>query len=208
MKNFIKIAVVILALSILISCTSLYEDLLDEYGPSNLETVAKSSTTSTTTKPTTSSSSESLGDDIPPVDDVPEVTFSAPDFTVIDMDGNEVLLSSFAGKPIVINFWATWCGYCKQEMPDFQALSEKYPNVQFVMVNTNDSVSSGKAYIDQNGFTFPVFFDTDGSAAAAYNVSAYPYTFFINASGELVAYGRGMLNYEQIEKGILMITEE
>ena len=205
MKNFIKIAVVILALSILISCTSLYEDLLDEYGPSNLETVAKSSTT---TKPTTSSSSESLGDDIPPVDDVPEVTFSAPDFTVIDMDGNEVLLSSFAGKPIVINFWATWCGYCKQEMPDFQALSEKYPNVQFVMVNTNDSVSSGKAYIDQNEFTFPVFFDTDGSAAAAYNVSAYPYTFFINASGELVAYGRGMLNYEQIEKGILMITEE
>ena len=210
MKKIFLIVAVVISIALLVSCTSLYNDLLKEYGPSNLETVNKSTTeaTNSTTAATSASSSEIDDGTNDPEDDPTDTVFSAPDFTVIDMDGNEVKLSSFAGKPIVINFWATWCGYCKQEMPDFQALYEKYPDIQFVMVNANDTVSNGKSYISQSGYTFPVFFDTTGEATTAYGVNAFPYTFFINASGELVVYGRGMLSYESIEEGISMIKGE
>lgn len=206
MKKIIRITIIALTVAILISCTSLYNNLLDEYGPSNLETVS-TTTTSTNTGTSTSTSSDQGGNGSEN-NDPPGDSFSAPDFTVLDMDGNEVQLSSFLGKPIVLNFWATWCGYCVQEMPDFQTFYEKYPDVQFVMVNVEESASTVKSFIDQKGFTFPVFRDTDGSAAVAYGVNAYPYSFFINAEGELVAYCRGMISYSSLESAIKMITEE
>lgn len=69
-----------------------------------------------------------------------QAAVAAPDFTAVDGEGNEVRLSDYQGKPVVLNFWATWCGYCKEEMPDFQTAFEKYPDVQFLMVNATDGV--------------------------------------------------------------------
>ena len=204
MKKSFKILVITLLLALFVSCTALYNNLLKEYGPSNLETVPSSSTT----KNSSTSSTQSNTDNNPTEDDKNPIEFSAPDFTVLDINGNEVRLSSFAGKPIVINFWGSWCGYCKQEMPDFQKMYEKYPNVQFVMINSGDTISTAKSYIEQNGFTFPVFFDTTDEAVIAYGVTAFPYSFFINAEGEYVAYARGMISASQLESGIKMITEE
>lgn len=140
-----------------------------------------------------------------------EAQLAAPDFTVLDSEGNEVQLSDYVGKPIVLNFWATWCYYCKEEMPDFDKAYEAYPEVQFLMVNATDGVqetmASAKEYVEQEGFQFDVFFDTNFDAVNAYQVSGFPATFFIDENGNLVTYGRGMLDFETLEKGIQMITE-
>ena len=137
-----------------------------------------------------------------------EAQLAAPDFTVLDSEGNEVQLSDYVGKPIVLNFWATWCYYCKEEMPDFDKAYEAYPEVQFLMVNATDGVQetmeSAQEYIQQEGFQFDVFYDTQLEAVNAYYVTA---TYFIDAQGNLVTRSRGMLDYDTLVKGIGMITE-
>lgn len=140
-----------------------------------------------------------------------ENQYAAPDFTVLDHEGNEVKLSDYKGKPVVLNFWATWCYYCKVEMPDFDQAYEKYPDVQFLMVNATDGVQetmeSAKEYIEQEGFRFDVFFDTKLEAVNAYYVTGFPSTYFIDKNGNLVTFRNGMLDFETLEKGIQMITE-
>ena len=136
----------------------------------------------------------------------------APDFEIIDWNGNKVKLSDLFGKPIVLNFWASGCGPCRNEMPDFQVAYEKYGDeVQFMMVNYigffGETVDSAKAFINDQGYTFPVYFDTENRAAATYGINSIPQTFFIGANGELVAYGQGMLDMAALEQGISMIID-
>lgn len=139
------------------------------------------------------------------------VTISIPDFTAIDYEGNTVKLSDYVGKPIVLNFWATWCVYCKMEMPDFSSAQKAYPDVVFLMVNAtgvnNETVEGAKKYVESEGFDFTVLFDTNGEALNAYGVASFPTTYFISAEGELVARGIGALSYANLEEGIGMITE-
>ena len=140
-----------------------------------------------------------------------ETEYAAPDFTVFDEEGNEVKLSDYRGQPVVLNFWATWCYYCKVEMPDFDKAYEKYPDVQFLMVNVTDgaqeTMDSAQKYIKQEGFRFDVFFYTNLEAVNAYYVSGLPSTFFIDKNGNLVTRSSGMLDLETLEQGIQMITE-
>ena len=134
----------------------------------------------------------------------------APDFTVYDVDGNEVKLSDFFGKPIVVNFWASWCGPCKMEMPDF---NEKYQeldgDVTFLMVNMTDgsreTVDIASAFIAEQGYTFPVYYDTASSAALTYSVYSLPTTFFIDAQGNAIAQATGAIDAATLQKGIDMI---
>ncbi|NMP37200.1 MAG: TlpA family protein disulfide reductase [Clostridiales bacterium] len=123
----------------------------------------------------------------------------ATDFTVIDMDGNNVKLSDYFGKPIVINFWATWCGPCKSELPTFDKLySENKDDVVFLMVNLTDgyrdTTKSVKEFFSDNGYAFPVYFDTEYSAANAYRVSSIPMTVFIDKSGAVAASHVGVMS--------------
>ena len=140
-----------------------------------------------------------------------EADYTAPDFTVLDYNGNEVKLSDFKGKPVVLNFWATWCGYCKAEMPDFNTAAELYPDVQFMMINATDGVQetleNAKAYVEAENFTFDVFFDTNLEAVSKYYITGFPATIFIDKDGNLVTRGNGMLDYETLERGIQLITE-
>ena len=138
---------------------------------------------------------------------------TAPDFTMLDMEGNEVKLSDFLGTPIVLNFWASWCPPCKAELPDFDDACKKYEGkVTFLMVNLTDgqreTVEVAKSYIASQGYTFPVYFDTKYEAAYTYGVSSIPQTYFINADGSLEARATGMISAAQLEKGIGMIYSE
>jgi len=137
---------------------------------------------------------------------------AAPDFTVYDSDGNAHKLSDFRGKPVVLNFWASWCGPCKSEMPDFdEAYAQHGNNIHFLMVNLTDNyqetVDAASAFIEENGYGFPVYYDTDVDAAAAYGVSSVPVTYFIDGDGYLVAMGQGMLSAYDLARGIAMLTE-
>ena len=111
---------------------------------------------------------------------------AAPDFTVYDVEGNPVSLSDFFGRPIVLNFWASWCGPCKMELPDFQTVYDEVGgDVQFLMINLTDgsreTVETASAYLKEQGYTLPAYYDTQLSAAMAYGVSAIPCTYFIDA---------------------------
>ena len=150
-----------------------------------------SSQTSPSTEGTTSGKKPDVTEDIK--------KNTAPDFTVLDKDGNTVRLSEKFGKPIVINFWATWCPPCKQELPDFDKLCKEYGDrVVFMMVNLTDgyrdTVDGTKRFVSGKGYTFPVYFDTKDNAASAYNVSSIPQTTFIDALGNIYTTRIGAMN--------------
>ena len=142
-----------------------------------------------------------------------ENSVQAPDFTVYDVQGQAWRLSDFRGKPIVLNFWATWCGPCKKEMPDF---NEKYlelgDKVQFLMVNVTDgvrdTVENASALMAEKGYQFPVFYDTQLEASNLYGVNALPSTFFIDKEGNVVLWGEGMLTAENLQYGLDQIVTE
>lgn len=127
----------------------------------------------------------------------------APDFTVTTIDGQNVKLSDFRGKPVVLNFWASWCGPCKSEMPAFQAAYwEKGSQVQFMMVNltgSSETVETASGFIADEGYTFPVFYDTAGEGSAAYRVMSIPATYFIDSDGNIVASHVGAMDSATLE---------
>ena len=191
MKNSVKWIVIALVLVGFIAGASvLYNKLSDEY--------------ELTPSVQTTSGSNNHSEQSSDAED-----YTAPDFTVLDYEGNPVKLSDFKGKPVVINFWATWCYYCKEEMPDFNDAFKKYPDVEFLMVNATDgyqeTVESAKKYMEEQNFDFNVYFDTESEAVNAYYVNSFPTTFFIDAEGNLVTYANGMLDYDNLEKGIDLI---
>ena len=129
--------------------------------------------------------------------------FPVMDFTVYDIDRNPVKLSDFFGKPILINFWATWCPPCKSELPDFDRVYADYgEDVVFMMVNmtdgSRDTVESASAFTADNGYSFPVYYDCDLNAAYTYGASSIPMTVLIGADGNIVGGQVGVLTEEQL----------
>lgn len=137
----------------------------------------------------------------------------APDFTVYDEKGNSVSLSGMRGKPTIVNFWATWCGYCVQEMPDFQKAYDEYGDeVSFMMINLTDGKSETKDMVEdflgKTGYTFPVYYDTELDATYTYGAYSIPRTFIIDAEGNIVYGVSGPVSEDTLVKYIKALTGE
>ena len=112
----------------------------------------------------------------------------APQIRLTELNGNPIELSSLKGKPVFMNFWATWCPPCVAEMPFINELYPEYKDkVQFVMVSVDDSKDKNKVvkFIADKGFTFPVYTAEQADIAKAYNIQGIPTTYIINAKGNI-----------------------
>jgi cytochrome c biogenesis protein CcmG/thiol:disulfide interchange protein DsbE len=120
------------------------------------------------------------------VDQKPEIGFQAPDFSLESLNFDQAFNLQDLDKPVVINFWASWCQPCRLEAPDLVELYEEYSNdVEIYAINLTDSdnIRSAESFVEEFGFEFPVLLDKDGTVGSAYQVLAIPTTYFINADG-------------------------
>ncbi len=136
----------------------------------------------------------------------------AVDFTVYDEDGNEVKLSDYKGTPLVLNYWASWCGPCQSEMPLFKEANNKYgDNVKILMINMTDgqreTVESAKKYMVDNGYNMLTLYDTDLDFANKYNVASIPRTVFIDKDGFITMERFGIVNEEFLDAMIERINK-
>ena len=127
---------------------------------------------------------------------------NAHNFSLPDLDGQQVTLAEFQGKPVVINFWATWCPPCRLEMPEFQRAYEENQEDDLVILAVNEAEQSEVVrsfFYDQMGYTFTPLLDEEGQVAEAYGAIGLPSTFFVNAAGEVTAVHRGALSQAQLQ---------
>lgn len=110
-------------------------------------------------------------------------------FTLDDLGGQPVSLSSYHGKVVVLNFWATWCGPCRSEMPSLETLYKKYRDQGLVVVGVNleESRSAVRQFAKQDKITFPVLLDSSGRVALAYGARSLPVTYVIDRAGDVTS---------------------
>lgn len=119
-----------------------------------------------------------------------------PDAKFVSMTGEKLRISDFAGKPVVINFWATWCGPCKEEIPELQAAFDQYNGsngLQIIGITDELSVDV-KPFVEANRMTFPIAYDRAGRASSRYRVQSIPTTLFVNAEGIVITRHTGVLS--------------
>lgn len=226
-KKYVKLILgIALFIFLLIGISILYSFLAKRYKPENRlilndsqnseNNTASNDSTNTSGDNTNRNENETLVDgEVANAESTEEEDsrISIVDASIYDSEGNEVMLSSFIGKPIVINFWASWCSPCKSEFPDFQDAYEEYgEEITFIMINLTDGSRETKETADQfimkMEYTLPVYYDTKQSAAIAYSVYSIPTTYFIDKDGYIIVGASGMLDSKTLEQGISMIYEQ
>ncbi|MBE7550442.1 MAG: TlpA family protein disulfide reductase [Anaerolineales bacterium] len=132
----------------------------------------------------------------------PVVGHPAPDFALPTLEGETVRLSDFKGKPVLVNFWATWCGPCRSEFPDFQkAAVDNAGDLVIIGINntTTDQKDQIPAFLEEFGVTFPIVLDESGDTAKAYNILGLPTSIFIDRNGNVNEIFTGPINKAYIE---------
>jgi len=135
----------------------------------------------------------------------------APTFTLVTLDGKKVSLSDYKGRPVLVNFWATWCGPCKVEMPWFEEFNKQYAAQGFVILGLADDVDAGKDAIakvaQKTGVTYPILL-TDGKVQKLYapeGMDYLPMSFYVDRNGVIVEETAGLGSKDEIEAHIKKI---
>ncbi|WP_243291817.1 TlpA disulfide reductase family protein [Bacillus sp. FJAT-47783] len=129
----------------------------------------------------------------------------APDFEVQTLEGEIAHLSDFRGKKVILNFWATWCPPCKEEMPEMQKFHEKFGD-QVAVIGVNFTVSEKseenvRTFVEENEYTFPILLDQKNKANSGYEVLSYPTSYFLDEEGRIIDKIVGPMTYKvMIEK--------
>ncbi len=130
-------------------------------------------------------------------------TPSAYNFKMQSMDKSTVYLSNLMDKPVVLNFWASWCPPCKSEMPSFESAYIEYgEDVNFVMLSLDSSLSDATELVSENGYAFPVYHDVYNEGSYYYNVTSIPRTYFITTDGAIVLSYTKAISEQALKDGI------
>lgn len=131
----------------------------------------------------------------------------APNFTLKNLEGEEVSLSDYRGNIVLVNFWATWCKYCDIEMPDLQKLDSENEDLVVLAVNVMEDESTVEEYIEKGGYDFDLALDKEGDIAKTYLVSGLPTSYFVDKDGILLGGVPGMMTYAQMNQLVEGIRE-
>lgn len=189
-KKFIILMMLLLTLSLLASCQ-----------------INKEATDETITITEDDTSENPLNEDTDTQEE--ENKNLAIDFTLENLDGEQVSLSDYKGKKIFLNFWASWCGPCELEMPDFNDFYNEHKDDNFILiaVNVGEDKETVKNYIEENGYDFPVLLDSKKEIGIDYRVSSIPTTFVINEDFEVVTVKIGAMLGDTIDEVYNLINE-
>jgi cytochrome c biogenesis protein CcmG, thiol:disulfide interchange protein DsbE len=125
----------------------------------------------------------------------------APDFSLPTLSGETVSLKQFRGKPVVLNFWATWCLPCREEMPLLQKVyAQNEPGLEILAINNAEADSAVRPFAEELGLSFPVLLDSDGAITRLFRVSGFPASIFIDSEGIIRYQHVGILSPEQLHR--------
>lgn len=133
----------------------------------------------------------------------------APMFTLKDMANQDVNLSDYKGQYVMVNFWATWCQYCDEEMPDLVAFQEKHKDeVTVLAINVKEEPEEIADYLKKKGINLKVLQDSDGKVAEEFLVGSLPSTFLIDRAGYVIGYIPGKMTLEDMEGSFKYLQEQ
>jgi len=136
---------------------------------------------------------------------------AAKSFTLESLEGNEeISLEDFKGKPLVVNFWATWCGPCKEEMPFFERTWKEYKDkgIVFIGIDVMDDKENAQEFIEKLGISYTNLYDPSGKTSNSYGVVALPATFFIDKNGDIAVKHYGSFLGKDAEKAFKSYLED
>jgi peroxiredoxin len=130
----------------------------------------------------------------------PIIKQPAPDFALLDAEGNTVRLSDLRGKVVWVNFWATWCVPCKKELPDIQRLydEKRGAGLEVLAVNVQESRADARSFFEAHDLSLPLLIDDDGSVYQQYRLQGLPDSFFIDREGNIAAVQYGFLTEDKM----------
>lgn len=139
----------------------------------------------------------------------PQTGHPAPDFTLTTLDGEEITLRELRGNPVVINFWGTWCGPCRAEMPAIEAVYNQYRDEGLVVLAINDAEPPNlvNAFVTDLGLTFPIVMDPQREVQFLYMVRAFPSTYFVDREGVIQRAVYGSMTQPVIDGHVREIIE-
>jgi len=132
---------------------------------------------------------------------LPEAGTLAPDFALNNLDGETVRLSDYRDRPVLLNFWATWCAPCRLEMPELEKAQADYAAIDLAVltINQEETAEQVRSFYDEVGLTMTALLDSEGEVGAAYGAYFLPSSVFVGPDGVVIAYHRGILSRDQID---------